>query len=186
MDYAHLKASNTHCMYTNFGAPAEHRNLVLHLPHGSVVQPTTDEWPTGRSRPTITDSSGRRLRSDERQLETAPIFPKFGVPRTTVRREQRPFSGDPAARPATPSADPTPLPSGWQPQNWDRTWISDDTSRAWPTHVDRLMVNTVHQIIGHPISMAQPVGTAIRAASNGPDPAPHLSRAQISIRPFKG
>ncbi|KAL5977918.1 hypothetical protein ACLOJK_036941 [Asimina triloba] len=69
-------------MYTNFGAPAEHRNPVLHLPHGAVVQPTTDEQPTGRTRLTITDSSGRRLRSDERQLETAPIFPKSGAQST--------------------------------------------------------------------------------------------------------
>ncbi|KAL6001061.1 hypothetical protein ACLOJK_006788 [Asimina triloba] len=29
---ARLKASNTHCMYINFGAPPEHRNSVLHLP----------------------------------------------------------------------------------------------------------------------------------------------------------
>ncbi|KAL5994018.1 hypothetical protein ACLOJK_038375 [Asimina triloba] len=33
--------------------PPEHRNSVLHLPHGAAPQPTAGEWKTGRSRPTI-------------------------------------------------------------------------------------------------------------------------------------
>ncbi|KAL5985197.1 hypothetical protein ACLOJK_036435 [Asimina triloba] len=46
-----------HRMCIQFGTPPEHRNLVLHLPHGAAVPLTAGEQPIGRSRPTITDSS---------------------------------------------------------------------------------------------------------------------------------
>ncbi|KAL6009347.1 hypothetical protein ACLOJK_022576 [Asimina triloba] len=91
MDYAHLKASNTHCMYMDFGAPPEHRNPVLHLPQKNQNPLPTKTSTIQRS---WTASSDVRWPTHLDRTTPAPLQPKrpaiiFQLIGTTIRSSGR-------------------------------------------------------------------------------------------------
>ncbi|KAL6002404.1 hypothetical protein ACLOJK_034336, partial [Asimina triloba] len=71
---AHLKASNTHCMYMNFGPLPEHRNPMLHLPQKNQNPLPTK---TGTIRRSWTASSDDQWPTHLDRTTQAPLQPKW-------------------------------------------------------------------------------------------------------------